>query len=132
VGDLTTLWPVLGGGGIFGVLAIVIVAQMRSQATAATQHAKNAKEAAERAAKAIKDAEDRADAAEERERQQRERSAEREAKLQAQYDEALTARRRAEDLHAQVILEVRRLQYKVDHLEAQLKLYAQTTGAVES
>lgn len=118
--DLATLWPVLGGGGVFGILVVVIVAQMRSQAAQAAS-----------AAGAIKDAEERADKAEERERIARQKADDREEKLQSQLDAALAARRLAEDRHAQVILEVRRLQFQVDRLELELGRVVHTTGGGE-
>jgi len=121
VGDLATLWPVLGGGGVFGILVVVIVAQMRSQAGQAAS-----------AASAIRDAEERADKAEERERLARQKAEEREEKLQSQLDSALAARRLAEDRHAQVILEVRQLQFQVDRLEQELGRVVQTTGGEPS
>jgi biopolymer transport protein ExbB/TolQ len=117
VGDLATLWPVLGGGGVFTVLVVVIIALLRSQAAISTA-----------AAQSVKDAEIRADAAEERERIARQKADDREDRLQRTVDDALSARRRAEDQHAEVMLEVRRLRYKVDQLQAELERRVPASG----
>ena len=121
MGDFATLWPVLGSGGIVGTLVVVIVVLLRREASSAATSAQQ-----------VRDAENRADKAEERENAARQKAAERETVLQAQLDEALTARRRAEDLHAQVVLEVRQLRYKVERLETELARFTSQTAGSET
>lgn len=112
MGDLATLWPYLGGG-VFGILVIVIIVLLRGQSSIAST-----------AELQVKNAEERADAAEARELAAREVASQREARLQNQLDEQLALRRRAEDLHAQVLLEVRALRFTMGRVEGDMNRIA--------
>jgi flagellar biosynthesis/type III secretory pathway M-ring protein FliF/YscJ len=117
VGDLATLAPLAGGGGIFGVLVIVIVYQLSANRADRQQ-----------AQTAIADAEARADAAEAREKAVRELAAKREGEFQDRIDIEREARRRAEDGQAEVLRQLAELKAEVQQLKAKLATF--TGGGV--
>lgn len=97
MGDLEPLVPLIGGGGVFGILGGVIAYLLTANRADRRQ-----------SQEAIRDAEARADAAEARELAVREAAEAREKALQKRLDEEREARRDAQDRHAEVLREGRR------------------------
>ena len=111
-------------GGVFGVLAIVIIYLLRSDAATRTQARLSI--AAEQ--KRADDAERRADDAEARERVAQQRlDEEREARRRVE-DQHAKSMRDAADQHAELMREVRGLKSTVARLEEELGRYVQTAG----